>query len=182
MALLGRQRFVVNDLEVDKSDAMGLFVIDAIGHAGVAVRPEAVEFVAPHSMGASQLSPRRLHDFATHLPLGEVDPQAFARNLRDSDGVISDRLGTESIVIEHAEALDFPSLPILFSAPEVNRNPGHPKIKVRQFRDRPPAAIAAFDEPVAIITMLLREGVDLDGIQHCRHFVDQRPDARNMCK
>jgi hypothetical protein len=58
-----RQRFVVNDLEVDESRSAGFVVIDHVVRSSVAVRPWAVKLIAPELMSAPEFVASCVHHF-----------------------------------------------------------------------------------------------------------------------
>jgi hypothetical protein len=69
-----RQRFFVNDFEINQTCAVAARIVDHILAGAIAVRPAATEFVTPKSVGATKLSRRGDQHSSRQRPAIQVFP------------------------------------------------------------------------------------------------------------
>ena len=68
----GRHGFAVHDLEIDQPGGVGCRIVNDIPHRRVAVRPGAVEFLAPHAVRSAEFVGRRFHHLSPQRPIEQV--------------------------------------------------------------------------------------------------------------
>jgi len=88
---------------------------------------------------------RSLQHFLSQRPALHVSPKTFARQFVLNHGARDRSTGVETIVIQHVERGDLPTLPIFHAAQEMNWYSRFMEISIRQISQRLTGNLSPFD-------------------------------------
>jgi hypothetical protein len=152
-----RERFVVDDFEVDQPSPARLLVINNVGRRRIGVRPEIAKFVGPELMGAAKLAASRFQHRPRQCATVHVFPKAFTGQLVGTNGVRARGKGAKPIAVEHLEAARFPALPVFDLAPKTDRYVRQAKVQIGQIGQLLAVNVAALYHYAPATANLLRD-------------------------
>jgi hypothetical protein len=158
---IGRERFLVNDFEVNQPRSASPLVVNDIRRGGVAVRPRAAKLTAPEPMSTAKFVRSRFQHLPRECAAVQMFPKTFTGQLIDANRLCSRSINTKTIAIQHLETLRFPAFPVFDLAPKADRYVRHAKIQIGQVGQLLAVAVALLNDHSPPTTGSLRDRIDL---------------------
>jgi hypothetical protein len=152
-----RERFVVDDFEINQPRPASLLVINNVGRRRIGVRPEIAKFLAPELVGATKLAASRFQHRPRQCATVHVIPKAFTGQFVEAHGLCVRGKNAKTIAVEHLKAARFPALPVFDLAPEPNRYVRQAKVQIGQIAQLLAVTVAALQHHVPATANLLRD-------------------------
>jgi len=158
---IGRERFLVNDFEVNQPRSASPLVVNDIRRGGVAVRPRAAKLTAPEPVSTAKFVRSRFQHLPRECAAVQIFPKTFTGQLIDANRLCSRSINTKTIAIQHLETLRFPAFPVFDLAPKADRYVRHAKIQIGQVGQLLAVAVALLNDHSPPTTGSLRDRIDL---------------------